>query len=190
MTDELATAKALLRRQSLAARAAAVSAGAGEALARHLLSTVPLPAGAAVSAFWPMGEEIDVRPLLHRLHALRHPLGLPVVVKRGNPLTFRAWEPGDRLVPGGFGTSVPAADRPEVVPQVLLVPLLAWDRAGYRLGYGGGFYDRTLAKLRPLGPVLAVGVAYAGQEVPAVPRDHLDARLDWLVTEREAIAFA
>jgi len=143
-----------------------------------------------VSGFWPMGNEIDVRPTLALLHRRRFDVALPVVVRRGQPLLFRRWRPGDALVPGGFGTSVPAPQAEELRPAVLLVPLLAFDRAGYRLGYGGGFYDRTLALLRGEGSVTAIGVAFAAQEVEAVPRDHFDQRLDYVVTEGETIAFA
>lgn len=177
-----ARARAAARRDSLGGRETA-----GAALCDRVLAAIPFPEGCAVSAFWPMGSEIDTRPLIAALHARGHVVGLPVTVRRGQPLVFRSWEPGLRLVAGGFGTRVPGPERPEVRPEVVLVPLLAFDRAGYRLGYGGGFYDRTLAALRAVAPVLAVGVAYAGQEVPEVPRDAHDQRLDWVVTEAEAI---
>jgi 5-formyltetrahydrofolate cyclo-ligase len=141
---------------------------------------------AAASGFWPFGPEIDVRPILYHLHAAGHPIALPVVVKRGLPLIFRAWAPGQPLVAGSFGVPRPEKDRPELTPRLLIVPLLAFDRDGYRLGYGGGFYDRTLAGLRAKGRVLAVGVGFSVQEVSRVPRDATDERLDWMVTEREA----
>jgi len=182
--------KRALRRVAMERREAlALDAGplAGEAIAARLLAEVPLPApGATVSGFWSMGAEIDVRPALHRLHALGYRCGLPVTVKRGQPLLFRAWTPGAPLVSGGFGTSIPPAEAPVVVPDLLIVPLLAFDRLGYRLGYGGGFYDRTLAGLRAAGQPLAVGVGFAGQEVDRVPREDFDQRLDWIVTERAA----
>lgn len=182
--------KKALRRIAAERRAAlAREAGPahGEALAEQFLAAVPLPPpGAAVSAFWSMGAEIDLRPLLHRLAALGYRCCLPVTVRRGLPLVFRRWTPGSVLVDGGFGTSIPPADAPVVVPAVLAVPLLAFDREGYRLGYGGGFYDRTLAELRANGRPLAVGVGFAGQEVDRVPRAVYDQRLDWMVTEREA----
>ena len=98
---------------------------------------------------------------------------------------FRAWRPEDPLEPAGFGTRVPLESRPQLTPRVLFVPLLAFDRAGHRLGYGGGFYDRTLAALRGADAALAVGVAYAAQELPACDDD--DQVLDWIVTEAEAI---
>jgi 5-formyltetrahydrofolate cyclo-ligase len=141
---------------------------------------------AVLSGFWPFGPEIDVRPILYHMHAAGHPIALPVVVKRGLPLLFRQWRPGQRLVAGSFGVPRPEKDQPELTPEVLIVPLLAFDRAGYRLGYGGGFYDRTLSGLRAKGRALAIGVGFSVQEVPAVPRDETDQRLDWMVTEREA----
>jgi len=118
-------------------------------------------------------------------------IGLPVVVGKGRPLVFRRWRPGEALQPAAFGTSVPGAAAPEVTPDMLLVPLLAVDPRGYRLGYGGGFYDRTLDRLRGGGrTVTAVGVGFDAQCVAAVPKGLGDQPLDWLVTERRAVAFA
>lgn len=150
----------------------------------RLLAEVPLPPGATVSGFWPMAEEIDTRPALLALAERGHVIGLPIVVKAGQPLIFRRWRPGDALVEGGFGVMIPAPDQEEVVPDVALTPLLAFDRRGYRLGYGGGFYDRTLARLRAGRTVLAVGYAFAAQQVEAVPVAAYDQPLDKLVTER------
>lgn len=169
------------------AAAAAAAGGASEAVRARLLAAVALPGRAVVSAYWPMGSELDPRPLMRALHARGHPVALPVVTDGGRPLIFRAWVPGDVLEPAVFNTRIPTADKPELTPRVVFVPLLAFDRCGYRLGYGGGFYDRTLAALRASDTVLAVGLAYAGQEVPDVPHDANDGRLDWIVTEAEAI---
>jgi 5-formyltetrahydrofolate cyclo-ligase len=181
--------KAALRREMYQRRRKAFVEGekAAQALKLKFLETVSPPEGAAVSGFWPMGSEIDLRPLLEVLSRRGHPIGLPLVVAKQTPLLFRAWKPGDILKPGGFNTEVPAEDKPEVVPDILLVPLLAFDREGYRLGYGGGFYDRTLEKLRASGPRLAIGVAFAAQEVEAVPRGDHDQPLDMLLTEEEVI---
>ncbi len=184
--------KANLRREASARRKAAHAAHpqAGVALAQHFRTAIQVPAGAAVSGFWPMGDEIDVKPLLSQLHAAGHPVGLPVVVGKGLPLVFRAWHPGLALVAGGFKTEVPPPSAPELVPQILIVPLLAFDSEGYRLGYGGGFYDRTLEKLRNSGArPLAVGVAFSAQHVARVPRDHYDQPLDWIVTEKSVQHF-
>jgi 5-formyltetrahydrofolate cyclo-ligase len=153
---------------------------------QFLAVIVPAP-GTTVSAYWPLDDEFDPRPLFMALHARGHPIGLPVVAGRGRPLLFRQWLPDMELVHGTFRVMTPPTDAPEVVPDLLLVPLLAFDRAGYRLGYGGGFYDRTIARLRAERAALAVGVAFAAQEVPAVPRDDTDQPLDWIVTEREAL---
>jgi 5-formyltetrahydrofolate cyclo-ligase len=181
--------KARLRREAMARRsqAAAAAPEAGHAVAARIFSRIALPEGAPCSVWWPMGDELDTRPLLARLHFAGHPVGLPVVAKKAHPLVFRQWRPRDKLVPGGFGTSIPAPDRPMVEPRVLFCPLLAFDRAGYRVGYGGGFYDRTLVALRATGPRLAIGLAFAAQEVESVPRDEHGQRLDWIVTEKEAI---
>jgi 5-formyltetrahydrofolate cyclo-ligase len=186
--------KANLRREAAARRrqAHAAHSQAGLALMQHFKTSIEVRAGAIVSGFWPMGEEIDVKPLLAQLHASGHRIGLPVVVKKGEPLIFRQWHPGMALVSGGFGTEVPPPGAPEVEPQVLIVPLLAFDGEGYRLGYGGGFYDRTLARLRTgsAADPLAVGVAFSAQHVARVPRDEFDQPLDWIVTEKAAHHFA
>jgi 5-formyltetrahydrofolate cyclo-ligase len=164
---------------------------AGEDLRDRFLAAIPTVGHDVISAFWPLPDELDTRPLIAALAARGHRIGLPVVVKRGLPLIFRHWTPATELVAGNFRVMTPPPEAPEVVPSLLAVPLLAFDRAGYRLGYGGGFYDRTLAKLRGAGgKPLAVGVALSAQEVPAVPRDETDQPLDWIVTEREAIAIA
>ncbi|MFM9845486.1 MAG: 5-formyltetrahydrofolate cyclo-ligase [Dongiaceae bacterium] len=161
----------------------------GEDLRDRFLAAIPTADHDAISAFWPLPDELDTRPLISALAARGHRIGLPVVIKRGQPLLFRLWTPETELVQGNFRVMTPPPDAPEVVPSLLIVPLLAFDRAGYRLGYGGGFYDRTLQKLRAaLGGVLAVGVALSAQEVPAVPRDDTDQPLDWIVSEREAFA--
>ena len=189
MTTDLDREKRRLRAGAEARRAAAAAATeeAGHAVCARLLDAVPVPQGAVVSAYWPMRCELDPRPLLHALHEAGHAIALPDMPGMGRPLVFRAWAPGDVLASAKFDTQVPAADKPEMTPRVVLVPLLAFDREGYRLGYGGGFYDRTLMALRAAGPVLAIGLAYAAQEVAAVPRDTNDRRLDWIVTEAEAI---
>lgn len=189
---DVSEAKRAMRAQAAAARQAAHAArgaAAAAALRDLFLAKIPIQSGAVVSGFWPMGPEIDVRPLLAALNARGHVLGLPVVIARQQPLVFRRWQPGDAVVAAGFGTSVPPPDAPRVTPTLLIVPLLAFDAEGYRLGYGGGFYDRTLAELRAAGAPLAVGVAYAEQEVPRVPRTPSDQPLDWAVTDAAARRF-
>ncbi len=180
-----------LRKQAKKQRRAAYEAGADapEALKARVLASLDFPVGTVVSGYWPLADELDLRPLLQALHAKGCKVVLPAMTGKDRPLVFRDWTPGDALVPAGFGTLEPAASSPARAPDVLLVPLLAFDREGYRLGYGGGFYDRSLAELRAAKRVTAVGTAFAGQEVPAVPRDHNDQPLDWIVTERESIEF-
>ena len=184
--------KAALRREAVSRRAAIAAAQsdspvAGERLRDRFLAAITLPAQTAVSGYWPMRDEIDPRPLLRELHRRGHAIGLPVVLRKGEPLIFRSWRPGDTLLSGAFGVSLPAEDRAEIRPDVVIVPLLAFESAGHRLGYGGGYYDRTLARLRRGGrAVLAVGVAYAGQQVPRIPTGEHDQKLDWVVTEAGA----
>ncbi len=140
--------------------------------------------GEVVAGYFPVREELDPRPTLHALAEKGAEPALPVIVERGQPLIFRAWHEDDALAPGNYGIPVPPASAPEVVPRFLLVPLLAFDEAGYRLGYGAGYYDRTLRLLRGEGgPVRAVGLAFAVQKVDAVPHHDGDQRLDWVVTE-------
>jgi 5-formyltetrahydrofolate cyclo-ligase len=151
----------------------------GAELAGHVLREMPPPPGAAVAGFWPLAGEIDIRPLLEALHARGNPVLLPETPKRGNPLIFRHWYPGAPMVRERFGTLRPVG--PVGVPAWLLVPLLAFDRQGRRLGYGGGYYDRTLAEL--VGKT-AIGCAFAAQELDEVPAGDYDARLAAIATER------
>jgi 5-formyltetrahydrofolate cyclo-ligase len=179
--QELIEAKRAVRQRMLAAREVWDPA-VGVVLGEHVLREVPPPAGAAVSGFWPMGKEIDIRPLLVALHERGHPILLPETPKRGNPLIFRFWHPGSVMLAERFGTSRP--DGQVGVPDFLLVPLLAFDRRGYRVGYGAGFYDRTLAALPGR---FRLGVAYAAQELDEVPAGPYDERLDAVATERGVI---
>ena len=162
-------------------------------LSRHLagifLEQIPLPPGVTVSAYVAIGEEADPAPLLYALRARGHVIVLPRVAGRGKPLDFHRYDAGQSLVRGGFGLSEPGRDWPLMAPDVLVVPLLAFDASGYRIGYGAGFYDRTLARLRAARNVLAVGFAFASQEFETVPHDENDQRLDWIVTESGARRF-
>ena len=155
------------------------------ALALRGLPVIPDPGGRTISAFHPYLSEISTLELLVKLAAEGWTTALPVVVGKELPLKFRRWVPGDAMVSGLWDIQIPVETAPEVEPDVLLVPMLAFDRKGYRLGYGGGFYDRTLAKLRALKKITAIGVAYAGQEVDSVPHDAHDQPLDWIMTEQE-----
>jgi 5-formyltetrahydrofolate cyclo-ligase len=149
----------------------------------------PIETPAVVSGFWPMAEELDIRPLMIELHNQGCQLALPVVVAKRQPLVFRAWRPGDPLEAGVFGTLHPSPKREVVEPDALIVPLLACDEEGWRLGYGGGFYDRTLEALRAKKSITAIGVGFNAQLMPEVPHGPGDRRLDWLLTDQRACAF-
>ena len=161
---------------------------AGEALAQRGLPAGLNLAKGIVSGFIPYKSEISTVPLMNALRRQGWQTCLPVVVGAEQPLVFRSWTPGEPLVPGVWEIPVPVETAPEVLPDVLLVPMLAFDRAGYRLGYGGGFYDRTLEKLRARKKVVAIGVAYGAQMVDEVPRGPYDAPLDYVMTETETFA--
>jgi len=181
--------KAALRREAIARRdalPAEARTAAAEAIAARPFP-LPIAAGVIVSGFMPMKSEINPLPLVKKLAGQGARLALPVVAGRGKPLVMRAWTWGEPLVAGVWGIREPKPQAAEVEPDILLVPLLAFDRGGYRLGYGGGYYDLTIAQLRVRKAVVAVGLAYAAQEVPKVPTTPRDARLDLVLTEREAI---
>jgi 5-formyltetrahydrofolate cyclo-ligase len=175
---DLSEVKRRLRQQALAVRAGHDPVVSGNALAAHVLRDAPPPADAIVAGFLPIGEEIDLRPLLQALHERGHPIALPVTPKRGLPLTFRLWTPGGELVAERFGTLRPIG--PEAIPDFLLIPLLAFDARGGRLGYGAGFYDRTLPTLPNR---FRLGCAYAAQQVDEVPVGPYDIPLDAVATE-------
>lgn len=181
--------KSEIRRSAAACRAllhARADREAVQAAAQvHLAQWLAGQGGAALSGYLPIRSEIDPVPVMA---AHPGPVGVPVIDGPGLALRFRQWQAGALLVPGPFGAMVPEGGA-DLVPRVVIVPLLAWDRAGFRLGYGGGFYDRTLAALRARGPVTAVGFGFAGQELAAVPRGVWDERLDLVVTEAGVLPF-
>jgi 5-formyltetrahydrofolate cyclo-ligase len=188
MTEE--SVKAALRRTAETVRAKAhaeLGGVAGEALARHGMAVLGERSFLSVSAYWPIRTEIDIRPLLSALVNNGRDAALPVVAGRGQPLQFRRWRPGVSLDRDAFGLAHPRPDAPIILPDVVLVPLLAFDRRHHRLGYGAGFYDRTLADLRHRKQVLAIGVAFAAQEVEEVPLDSWDEPLDLVLTERGVV---
>ena len=190
MTD-IASAKSALREEILKKRMAAhrLSRDRAAVTVRDLLlSTLPLQPGAKIAGYWPLSGELDTVPAMEALHAKKYTVCLPVVTGNEQPLIFRIWQPDMKLAEGYSGTRTPPAHAAETRPNILLVPLIAFDRAGYRLGYGGGFYDRTINDLRQSGGVTAVGIAYAAQQVAQVPHDRDDARLDWIITEDGAFA--
>jgi len=143
-----------------------------------------------VSGYVPIGSEIDGMALLNRFFERGFTLGLPRVTAKAAPLSFLSYRPGDRLVKGRFDVMTPPDSAAVVRPAILLIPLLAFDRQGYRLGYGGGYYDRTLAQLKQHGPVKAIGLGFRGQEVDNVPHDEFDQRLDAVLCEDGYIEFS
>lgn len=176
----LAAEKAALRRAAAAHRALLHGPDRSAAAAARLAVVLAPHAGRVLAGYMAMRTEADP---LAAMAAHTGPVCVPVVAGPGLPLGFRAWQPGAAMVAGAYGAQVPAAGD-WLVPEVLIVPMLAFDRDGFRLGYGGGFYDRTLAALRADGRgALAIGLAYAGQEVARVPREDTDAALDLVVTE-------
>ncbi len=142
-----------------------------------------LSTDAVVGGYAALPGEADPALLLEGLSERRHVLALPRVAAKDAALRFHHWMPGMALTQGAYGVPEPDPSWPKTVPDVVLVPLLAFDGAGHRLGYGGGYYDRTLAALRAQGPILAIGIAYAGQEVERLPHGNFDAVLDLVLTE-------
>ncbi len=179
-----AVVKATARTAAFATRKVAFAAGQGQA-AELLADVLAGFRGAVLSGYMPMRTEIDPLPAMS---AFAGPVGVPVIMGRAQALRFREWSPGCAMQAGEFGALIPA-EGAWITPRVLIVPLLAFDARGYRLGYGGGFYDRTLEGLRGLGPVTAIGFAFAAQEVAEVPIDATDQRLDMIVTETGVRSF-
>ncbi len=171
--------KSEARRAAFAVRKLAFARGQGQA-AELLADYLSGQSGKVLAGYMPMRTEVDPLPAMSVHQGV---VGVPVIVGPAMPLRFREWGPGVAMVAGAFGALIPA-EGAWVEPQVLIVPLLAFDARGYRVGYGGGFYDRTLAGLRAKGGVLAVGFAFADQEVSEVPIDGFDQRLDAVVTEQ------
>ncbi len=163
---------------------------AAEAAADVLFSAfnlVQLCKQGPLSAFWPVAVEFDSVPILMRAHQAGIPLCLPVVERRYKPLIFRTWDPSQTLETGPYNIYQPTLEAEQVTPRVMIVPLMAFTRAGDRIGYGGGYFDQTIRELRDAGPLLTIGLAYASQEMAKLPVDPHDQRLDWVVTEKEAI---
>ncbi|HRK19039.1 MAG TPA: 5-formyltetrahydrofolate cyclo-ligase [Hyphomicrobiaceae bacterium] len=185
MPTDLVAEKAALRTRMRALRAGLSPrerASAAEAISRHILEHALVRPGSVVGAFMPIGEEINPLPLCTRLRAAGHAIALPRMVGKGRPVEFRLHEPGDRLDTAVWGIREPLPTAPLVVPDTFLVPLLAFDDHGHRLGYGGGFYDRTLRAARTVKTILTIGIAYDAQRVDAVPVADYDEILDWIVT--------
>jgi 5-formyltetrahydrofolate cyclo-ligase len=187
--DRTKDLKAELRRMAMARREALPTTdrvAAAQAIAARGMPVKVAP-GMVVSGYSPLKSEISPIPLLRLCADAGAELALPVVMGRGKPLVMRAWAFGAPLASGVWGIREPTPAAPEVFPDILIVPLLAFDRRGHRIGYGAGYYDMTIARLRDMKQVTAIGIAFAAQEIDEVPTTPRDARLDLVLTEREII---
>jgi 5-formyltetrahydrofolate cyclo-ligase len=182
--DELRAA-ALARRDALDAEQ---RAGAAVAIAARM-PPLDINSSTVVAGYAPIRSEIDPVPLMQSLARQGATLAMPAISRPDAALAFRAWKQGETLVPGAFGISEPSATAAEVVPDIVLVPLVAFDRAGHRIGYGAGYYDRTLEALRRHKTLVAIGLAFTVQEIPQVPALPHDVRLDYVLTETDLFDF-
>ena len=187
--DDADDPKAALRRIAYDARKSAFAAAADlvPRATGHLLQAIGVARGRIIAGYMPIRTEIDPLPAMAALHAGGARICVPVIAGAGQPLDFREWTPGCALVEGPFKAMVPA-DGDWLTPDTLIVPLVGFDAALNRLGYGGGFYDRTLARLRSAGQAEAIGYAFSAQELPALPVEPTDQPLDALVTEHGCLA--
>jgi 5-formyltetrahydrofolate cyclo-ligase len=191
MSDTTARSKAELRAAALAKREALSDkkrVAASQAIAKRGLP-IEIAAGMIVSGYSPIRSEIDPFPLMRKLAGQGVRLALPAVMARGKSLAFRVWSPDERLMLGPLGILEPSPAAAEVVPDIMLVPLAAFDRAGHRIGYGAGHYDYTLAHLRKVKAIFAIGIAFAVQEIAVVPAMPHDVALDYVLTETQMFDF-
>jgi 5-formyltetrahydrofolate cyclo-ligase len=192
MSDTPPTPTKIERRIAALARRTALGEAERSAAAQAIaVRGLPFPvrAGSIVAGYSPIRSEIDPIPLMQHLAAQGARLALPVTIARDEPLMFRIWSPSDALVRGSLGIPEPAPEAPQLIPDILLVPLAAFDRAGHRIGYGAGHYDRTFAQLRAIKPFISVGVAFDTQEIEAIPMQPHDVALDYVLTETRTIDF-
>ncbi len=190
--SDLIEVKRAMRAAALRAREvafAAIGKTAPLAVRDHFIATFAPPRTKSVAAYWAMRTELDVVPLLTALAERGHVCALPAIANDRGMLEFRRWRPGDPLVSGVMNIQEPAADAAVVEPDLFIVPMLAFDATGHRLGYGGGYYDRALVAARAVRKIVAIGVAYSTQELPMVPHGPSDERLDGVVTELGARRF-
>ena len=190
-SPRLAQTKADLRAAALATRDALDDEQRASAARKIAARGLPIGVarGTIVSGYMPIRSEIDPTPLLRKLAAKGARLALPAVMARGKSLAFRAWSPDDRLLMGPLGILEPSPAATEIVPDIMLVPLAAFDCQGHRIGYGAGHYDFTLAHLRKVKAVTSIGLAFAAQEIEAVPALSHDERLDYVLTETKVFDF-
>ena len=190
--DTLLLDKNNIRARALGARKAIKpdeAQHAAQKLSVHLFKCIPESAR-IVGGYMAIHGEISIAAAMAALHARGHTLALPVVVGEGKPLVFRKWQPGDALEKGAYGIDVPPATASEVIPDAVIVPLAAFDKDGHRLGYGAGYYDKTIPKMRAQKKdILLIGAAFAQQQVEKVPADEHDRKLDVVVTEKGVVTF-
>ena len=188
---DISSQKTRARMQAKARRQLFLQSGNADLAAAELLSHFPAVRfrGATIGGIWPLPGEIDVSPLMGALSGQGHRLSLPCTPRKGRPLTFRAWSPEDKLKSGPYGTREPYPQQAELFPSLVLVPLLAFTESGERLGYGGGFYDRTLTALRKRQDIFACGVAFAAQKAAHIPTGEYDVPLDGILTGNYFKAF-
>jgi len=178
---------AKLRRRSIPAQD---REGAGIKVAASFLQNITLQQHSVISAYWPLPTELDCRPLVNALFNEGYRLALPAVIVKKQSMCFRCWKPGDSLAKSDLGVLEPLPIAKEITPNVVIAPFLAINSQGFRLGYGGGYYDRALRALRKTAPdLLAVGLGYSVQEVATLPYDENDEPMDWLVTEQGSRRF-
>jgi 5-formyltetrahydrofolate cyclo-ligase len=183
--------KAILRREALNRRREVHENRAYVAaadLAKRLSADIEVSDN-IIAGYWPIGGEIDCRPAMEKLASEGAQIVLPVVAGQGEVLIFRAWKPGDELETGLFGTTHPGPRATVRTPGLLLLPLVAFDRVGHRLGYGAGYYDRTIVGLRARGSIMAIGVGYDEQEIERMPADDHDQAMDVVVTDKRTLWF-
>ena len=178
-------AATLARRDALSGRQRMAAA---QAIALRGLPIEIMP-GAVVAGYSPIRSEIDPAPLMQELAARGMRLALPVITARDSPLGFRLWAANDKLLRGPLGILEPSPDAAEIVPDIVLVPLAAFDRLGHRIGYGAGHYDRTLARLRDSKKIVAIGLAFAVQGIETIPALPHDVALDYVLTETQLLDF-
>lgn len=182
---DLTGIKAAARKAAFERRRQAHGAGLDAAAQQNLAAFLAPYADSTLSGYMPIRTEVDPRPVMAAHHGR---VGVPVILGANQPLVFHQWQPECEMKEGAFGAQIPAIET-EIIPDVLIVPLLAFDRNGGRLGYGGGFYDRTLEGLRQRGPVTAIGFAYNAQQAEALPLEPTDQPLDAIVTDAGVLRF-
>ena len=187
--DDPAGAKARMRERAakIRRREADNHPDAAEKLAEYCQLLIDRFGRGVYAAYLPIRSEISPLPLIAALHDAGQPTAMPVTPAEGHPLSFRSWAVGDALEDGPYGTRQPPVGDPPVLPNVILAPLLAFDRAGWRLGYGGGFYDRYIARVFKFKKVITVGLAFSFQELKTVPRNKFDQKLDIILTDKGII---